>query len=253
MCSSFVILTILRHLEQVLKVEIGGDAQSTDGTEASHMPNSWEENYRRGYEWWIMVEAKKRNPHIKLYGLPWVFPGWLGEGSRVPPKDLDATGTYIIKWIKGAKKFYNLTIDYIGIWNEAKYNVDYIVNLRRRLDQNNLHHVQVIAPNVGAGHWDPISNDVNKNATLKQCIHAIGVHYPGTFSSPEAIRTGLKLWASVDYSTFNNDVGAGCWARLLNQNYVNGNITSTIAWNMIAAYYRQLPYGLCSLMTANEP
>ena len=29
------------------------------GTEASHMHNSWEENYQRGYEWWVMKEAKK--------------------------------------------------------------------------------------------------------------------------------------------------------------------------------------------------
>lgn len=30
-----------------------------DGTEASHMHNEWDENYHRGYEWWLMVEAKK--------------------------------------------------------------------------------------------------------------------------------------------------------------------------------------------------
>jgi hypothetical protein len=30
-----------------------------DGTEASHMHNSWDLNYHRGYEWWLMVEAKK--------------------------------------------------------------------------------------------------------------------------------------------------------------------------------------------------
>ena len=31
-------------------------------------------NYERGYEWWLMKEAKARNPNIKLYGLPWSFP-----------------------------------------------------------------------------------------------------------------------------------------------------------------------------------
>jgi galactosylceramidase len=30
-----------------------------DGTEASHMHNADDENYQRGYEWWLMVEAKK--------------------------------------------------------------------------------------------------------------------------------------------------------------------------------------------------
>lgn len=51
-------------------------------------------------------------------------------------------------------------------------------------------------------------------------------HYPGTKTVQSAILTGKKLWSSEDYSTFNNDVGAGCWARILNQNYVNGNMTS---------------------------
>jgi galactosylceramidase len=44
---------------QILKVEIGGDAQSTDGSESSHMHEPNDENYNRGYEWWLMVEAKK--------------------------------------------------------------------------------------------------------------------------------------------------------------------------------------------------
>ena len=48
----------------ILKVEIGGDSQSTEGTEASHMHVAWEENYQRGYEWWLMVEAKKVSASI---------------------------------------------------------------------------------------------------------------------------------------------------------------------------------------------
>ena len=57
-------------------VEIGGDAQSTDGSEPSHMHFEGETpNFQRGYEWWLMTEAKKRNPDIVLYGLPWSFPG----------------------------------------------------------------------------------------------------------------------------------------------------------------------------------
>jgi hypothetical protein len=33
----------------------------SDGTESSHMHEPWDENYQRGYEWWLMVEAKKVN------------------------------------------------------------------------------------------------------------------------------------------------------------------------------------------------
>jgi hypothetical protein len=36
---------------QILKVEIGGDGQSTEATEASHMHTRNDENYHRGYEW----------------------------------------------------------------------------------------------------------------------------------------------------------------------------------------------------------
>lgn len=40
----------------------------SDGTEPSHMHYENDENYFRGYEWWLMKEAKKRNPNITLIG-----------------------------------------------------------------------------------------------------------------------------------------------------------------------------------------
>lgn len=40
----------------------------SDGTEPSHMHYALDENYFRGYEWWLMKEAKKRNPNITLIG-----------------------------------------------------------------------------------------------------------------------------------------------------------------------------------------
>ena len=58
----------------ILKVEIGGDAESTEGTEASHMHAADDENYHRGYEWWLMAEAKRRNPNIKVRLTPLTAP-----------------------------------------------------------------------------------------------------------------------------------------------------------------------------------
>jgi galactosylceramidase len=49
-----------------------------------------------------------------------------------------------------------------------------------------------------------------------------GCHYPGTYSTAQAVQTGKPLWASEDMSTYNDLRGAGCWARVLNQNYVRG-------------------------------
>ena len=34
----------------------------------------------RGYEWWLMREAKQRNPDIVLSGLSWGAPGWFDGG-----------------------------------------------------------------------------------------------------------------------------------------------------------------------------
>src|SRR5256714_11798213 len=66
---------------QILKVEIGGDTNSTDGAEPSHMHTRTDLNCDRGYEWWLMAQAKARNRGIKLAALSWGLPGWAG-GSR---------------------------------------------------------------------------------------------------------------------------------------------------------------------------
>jgi hypothetical protein len=50
----------------VLKLEIGGDAQSTDGTEPSHMHSRDDLSCSRGYEGWLAKEARARNPEIKV-------------------------------------------------------------------------------------------------------------------------------------------------------------------------------------------
>ncbi|XP_046334145.2 galactocerebrosidase-like [Haliotis rufescens] len=220
----------------ILKVEIGSDAQSSDGTEATHMRTAKDENYTRGYEWWLMKEAKQRNPSIKLYGLPWGWPGWVGWNLYDTP---DQTATYIVNWVLGANTTHGLHIDYVGIWNERMYNVTYIKTLRKTLDRHGLVDTHIIAPDNF--HWD-IAEDILADSELAQAVYAIGSHYPKTTSTPTAVKTGKRLWASEDQTLVN-------W----NRNYVHGNMTGTIAWPLIASYYQGLPYYPDGLMTASEP
>src|SRR5580704_12603538 len=102
---------------QILKVEIGGDTNSTDGSESSIEHASGSINCGAGYEWWLMEQAKARNPNIKLYGLAWGAPGWIGSTFW-------STNTinYIVAWLNCAKSL-GLTINYLGGWNERGYNI----------------------------------------------------------------------------------------------------------------------------------
>ncbi len=64
-----------------LLVEIPGDGNSTQGSSPSHMHTRDDLNYDRGYTWWILREAKKRNPNLSLDGAAWSAPGWVGGGN----------------------------------------------------------------------------------------------------------------------------------------------------------------------------
>jgi hypothetical protein len=240
-----------------LKVEIGGDTNSTDGAEPSHMHTPNDQNYHRGYEWWLMEQAKARNPNITLEALEWGAPGWIGNGQFYSQDNID----YIVNFLKGAKSEHNLTIDYVGIWNETAYHTSWIKALKSSLQAHGLRTKIVAADQVNT--WN-IVEDMNNDEALQSAVDIVGVHYPHFNSSDLAKQSGKPLWSSED-GPWTSDWNASTpfshlhpppsasLPKVLNRNYISGRMTLTEIWSPVTAYYDNLPLPGSGLMYANTP
>ncbi|GAP71912.1 galactocerebrosidase [Candidatus Symbiothrix dinenymphae] len=247
---------------QHLKIEIGGDVNSGPGTEPSHartkdeFVNPQPRYFDRGYEWWLVKEAKKRNPDIKLDILEWGAPGWIGDGKFYSDDNID----YQISFIRGAKKYHNLDIDYVGIWNERMYDAEYIKRFRKKLDQESLSQVQLVAADLtGKGQVWKIENDILQDKDLMASVNVIGDHYiehdaSPPYTSPEKLQqTGIPLWNSEGGPWRGDWKGFVALAKLYNRDYIEGKMTKTITWSLITSYYDNLTLPNSGLMKANTP
>ena len=248
---------------QHLKVEIGADVNSTDGSEPSHMRSRDDHDYDRGYEWWLMEEAKKRNPHIILDSLPWGAPGWVGNGHLYSPD----MAHYVADFIQGAKKAHDLDISYTGVWNEKTFDGGYVKTLRTVLDEAGLETRIVCCdqyPVKTVDQWG-ILNNMDKDPELKNAVAVLSVHYPrinGKLTTPPAaFHVGKPLWSSEDQpaSSASNilsrdwKVGGRLLAQLYNENYLKGGFTATEIWSPVTSYYDILAAPNSGLMYANTP
>ena len=251
---------------QHLKVEIGGDTNSTDGSEPSHMHARDDLNFQRGYEWWLMKEAKKRNPSIILDSLAWGAPGWIGNGKYYSQDMAD----YVVKFIQGAKKVHGLEMNFTGIWNEKQYDREWIKTLRRTLDTAGLKSVRIVAADMYEPdkQWE-IIKQFPDDPELSAAVYAVGVHYPrqnGKTNTPKwAIDSGRVLWSSEDQPALGDSgglplIGHREWvpggkslAQIYNRNYIEGRMVKTEIWSPITSYYDNLPAPNSGLMYANTP
>jgi glycosyl hydrolase family 59/cellulose binding protein with CBM2 domain/glycosyl hydrolase family 59 (putative galactocerebrosidase) len=240
---------------QILKVEIGGDTNSTSGAEPSHAHLRGDLNCDRGYEWWIMEQAKVRNPNIKLVGLPWGAPGWIGNGNILSTDMID----YLVSWL-GCAKQHNLTIDYLTAGqNEKKYDANWTISLRNALNSKGYSAVKIIYGDSWPGDWSPANTVVN-NAALKSAIDVLSAHYVCGYLSAQstctvpanATNSGETLWNSEGGSQDYND-GAKPLARGINRGYIDGRLTAYLNWDLIAAITPNLPWATVGLILANQP
>ncbi|MEY9936939.1 ricin-type beta-trefoil lectin domain protein [Streptacidiphilus sp. MAP5-3] len=238
---------------QILKTEIGGDTNSTDGAEPSIEHTKGTVDCNQGYEWWLMEQAKQRNPAIKLYGLAWGAPGWIDGGSgNFWSSD---TINYLLSWL-GCAKSHGLTMDYLGGWNERGYNATWYENLKTALVTAGYGSVKVVAADSD---WS-VADSMTTDSAFRSAVDIVGVHYPcgylGSYTScpstANAQALGQPLWASENGSE-DADSGAGAVARAINRDYIDGKMTAYINWPVIAALYPNLYFSTDGMDIANQP
>ena len=239
---------------QMLKIEIGGDANSTDGAEPSIEHTKGVINCNAGYEFWLAEQAKKLNPNIKLYGLAWAAPGWIGNGTTFWSPD---SINYLMSWL-GCAKQHGLNIDYLGGWNERGYNATWYEELHAALAANGYSNTKVVADDSG---WDEadamatdpkFANSVDILAAHYSCEGGDGGNADSCSSTQNALNTGKPLWDSEQGSQDDN-TGAGPLIRAITRGYIDAKMTALLNWPLIAAMTPNLPYPTDGLAVANSP
>ncbi len=250
---------------QHLKVEIGSGENSTCGSEPSHAVTRGEmlDPKPRGYEFWLMAEARKRNPNIILDCLPWAYPAWVG--NRFSKESAE----WIVGFLEVARKYYGIRMDWISAaQNEMGTNLNWIANyLRPILDAHGFSKVKLQAPDDDSEYWQ-IFDELEKNPEFNHLIDAVGYHYldgrepweidqkAGRDATAKARNSGKPLWASEEWSQSGQQwggKGALYLARLMNKLYTRDRITKFEIWCPFDGIYNQIIWSNTGAMQANSP
>ena len=261
---------------QMLKIEIGGDADSTDGSEPSieHAPGSIDCD--AGYELWLAKQALALNPNIKIYGLQWAAPGWVRDihGGLWSPADID----YLVDWLRCAQS-EGVPVSYIGGWNEHyapgnEHVEQWFEDLRTALDSNGFSGTAIVAGDaVAAGNDDQawkVTEDMAADPAFDRAVAVIGTH--DTCGNPttgfECQSTPLArvishtqkkpLWESelgATPATATNPAAPGPsgLARSLVNAFTQAGVTGVIVWPLLEAMPPNFPLEGRGLVAADRP
>jgi hypothetical protein len=237
---------------QILKLEIGGGANSTDGSEPSIEDTRGTVDCNVGYEFWLAEQAKKLNPNIKLYGLAWTAPGWIGHGNFWSQDMIN----YLMKWI-GCAQSHGLTINYLGGWNERGYVASWYEDLHAAIEARHL-PTQIVADDSGWDEADAMATD----PTFANAVSILGAHYScaggdggnadSCSTTQNALNTGKPLWDSEQGSQDDNS-GALALIRAITRGYIDADMTALLNWPLIASMTSNLPFPTDGMMVADQP
>jgi len=240
-----------------LLVEIPGDGNSTQSTMPSHMHTRDDLNYQRGYMWWVLGEAKKRNPKLTLDGTGWSAPGWVGNGNFWSQDGAD----YYVKWLQGLRSVYGLEFDAIGCRNEKGVSFDFAEKLRATLNANGFNGVKLHC----FDNWPQDKLDFAKtmltDEKLRNAIDILSGHTLIGLSDAKAAE--VRQWSStlnkpiwnteehVYKRGFDDEISI---VQAFNENYIRIGATKIVNWYGIAGLYPMEPYSETpSLLLARSP
>lgn len=237
-----------------LFVEIPGDGNATQGSMLSHQHTRDDLNFGRGYIWWIMREAVKRNPNLTLDGNAWSAPGWIGETATVAGGDSgDAkfwsqdAADYYVSWLRGLREVYGLEFAAIGCRNEKGYSPEFAKRLRATLNRGGFPDVKLHAFDHWPDHefdWVP---QLLEDAELREAIDIIGAHVLERSPAPErvqeiAAQLGKPIWNTEEHIYRPGFACALGIVHAFNESFIRSGATKCINWYEVAGVYPMQPY-----------
>jgi len=250
---------------QILKLEIGGDADSSDGAEPSIEHRRGHVKCAAGYEFAIARRAVALNPRILLYGLQWAAPGWVrGGGPRFTNNDI----RYLLDWL-GCARRQGLRISYLGGWNESDTGIHqrWFRHLRRALNSRGYRGIQIVAADsTGPDGWHYVGDKtISILGAHGVCGKQTGIAGPRTAcNSPWSLAANRAtvsqtMWAS-ELGGMDGGAQRGCrqpcapaMDRAIVRGYVDARLTGFLEWPVLDAMPPGLPYGNRGLVTADWP
>jgi hypothetical protein len=249
---------------QILKLEIGGDAYATDGSEPSVEQTKGSIDCAAGYELWLAKQARALDPGIQLYALQWNAPGWVGGTTADPWTSADIG--YLIDWLHCATSA-GLRINYLGGWNEhlnggiTPQVMEWFVELRAALDQAGYGRVQIVAADSFARlNGGDVSDYLAGHPAFRRAISVLGYHnlckYPATgkvCSLPAAATaSGKPVWES-EIGALRETTGVPAMARSINNAFIQVGATGLIEWPLVSSMPAALPEEDRGLILASQP
>jgi hypothetical protein len=276
---------------QMLKLEIGGDSNSSVGAEPSIEPTQGSVDCRSGYEWWLAEQAVRRNPDLELYGLQWAAPSWVRDTSGTPTArsagSLTSAGMtstsptvfteadidYLVDWLDCARS-HGLTVRYLGGWNERFHplsdsaGVAWFEHLRAALDASGYGDVRLVAADaISPDRWS-VADVMADHPAFNAAIDVIAVHDACGFpkgpdgdrvpfgytchGSTTARRLHKPMWSSEN-GRLDAAIGAATIIRQLINGYIQSGITGVLEYPLLTAMVDDLPMQNRGLVTAKWP